>query len=253
MDNSSRLFRKAVIGGFNKDDVIDYIESMKNEFFEYRKQVETTIGELNQKIKELEEAGNAVCPTQEPSEKEPDSDPLEPLESEFKNNVSFSVGEINAATDHLKKTADKLCENLTEFMDKISSNCISVTVEAPIRQTDDADEPTEEPVPELKDLIGDEAVGADKPSDEEIASAYQQAIRIKGSSVLHDAFNQGENDSVSPDDQKQREQKEDSFSQLLDSILSAGEINEQTPAYEKKEENEKSILDDLLSSSSFFD
>ncbi len=253
MDNSNRLFRKAVIGGFNKDDVIDYIESMKNEFFEYRKQVETTIGELNQKIKELEEAGNAVCQTQEPSEKEPGFDPLAPFESEFKNNVSFSVDEINAATDHLKKTADKLCENLTEFMDKISSNCISVTVEAPIRQADDAGKPSEEPVPELKDLLGDEAVDADKPSDEEIAAAYQQAIRIKGSSILHEAFNKDDNDAVLPENEKHREPKDDSFSQLLDSILSVGERNKQTPWEEKKEENEKSILDDLLSSSSFFD
>ena len=33
MSSSERLFRNSVFGGFNKDDVIDYIENMKNEFF----------------------------------------------------------------------------------------------------------------------------------------------------------------------------------------------------------------------------
>ncbi|MGN1444600.1 MAG: hypothetical protein ACI4XE_12210 [Acutalibacteraceae bacterium] len=245
MDNSNRLFRKAVIGGFNKDDVIDYIESMKNEFFEYRKQVEETIGELNQKIKELEEAGNVIREPDEPSVSEHLSDDLEPFESEFKNNVSFSVGEINAATDHLKKTADKLCENLTEFMDKISANCISVTVEAPVSQTKNEDKEPEDPVPEFADLVGSDDTDIDKPSASEIAAAYQQAIQIKGSAILSDAFKEtDETDDTSAEN-------ETSFSQLLDSILSAGQAREKASEEEKKEE-ENSILDDLLSSSTFF-
>ena len=60
MSSSERLFRNSVFGGFNKDDVIDYIENMKNEFFEYRSQVEQTVKELNKKIAALESEAKAA-------------------------------------------------------------------------------------------------------------------------------------------------------------------------------------------------
>lgn len=248
MDNSNRLFRKAVIGGFNKDDVIDYIESMKNEFFEYRKQVEATIGELNQKIKELEEAGSIIREPDLPSVPDHISDEFEPFENEFKNNVSFSVDEINAATDHLKQTADKLCENLTEFMDKINSSYIAVTVQAPVDETKKADEKPEESISELTDLL-DDATEIDKPSADEIAAAYQQAIRTKGDSILAEMFSESDDDIPSADNEKP---VDDSFSQFLDSILSAAEVPAEPPK-EKEKKEETSILDNLLSSSTFFD
>ena len=248
MDNSNRLFRKAVIGGFNKDDVIDYIESMKNEFFEYRKQVEATIGELNQKIKELEEAGSVIRDPDAPSAPVHIPDELEPFENDFKNNVSFSVDEINAATDHLKQTADKLCENLTEFMDKINSSYIAVTVQAPVDEAKKADEKPEDSISELTDLL-DDTTDVDKPSADEIAAAYQQAIRFEGDSILTDIFKESDDDTPSAENEKP---VNDSFSQFLDSILSAAEVPAEPSANEEKKE-ETSILDDLLSSSTFFD
>ena len=53
MNKEYTSFRKAAFGGFNRRDVISYIEKMRNESFEYKKQVEETVKSLNEKIREL--------------------------------------------------------------------------------------------------------------------------------------------------------------------------------------------------------
>lgn len=243
MDHSNRLFRKAVFGGFNKDDVIDYIESMKNEFFEYKKQVEETINELNQKIAELEQIASAAAVAAEAAACEQNPVVCEESGSDQQSGVDFSVTAINAATNHLKETADKLCENLTDFMEKISSSCISVTVEAPVSDASGDGQETSELSPDPTDPINDTAGEGEKPSSEEIAAAYQQAIQIRGNCVLSDTF--GQSDESTPTESAS------SFSQLLDSILYLSRTQD-APAQEEKKPEEPSILDDLLSSSRFF-
>lgn len=246
MDNSNRLFRKAVFGGFNKDDVIDYIESMKNEFFEYRKQVEATIGELNKKISELEQAGNAVPETVESSFSD-NAMAAETEDNELTNNVNFSVDEINAATNHLKETADKLCESLTDFMDKISTSCISVTVEAPVKN--ETDNSFVESIFTEPDEIPQEA--AETPSPEEIAEAYRQALRMKGDNILASAFSQENKDEDVEASCENENEQSSTFSDLLDSILNAHEPKREGTCEREDKADDKSILDGLLSSSAF--
>lgn len=244
MDNSNRLFRKAVFGGFNKDDVIDYIESMKNEFFEYRKQVEKTIGDLNKKISELEQTGNVIAESDEYSFSAETLSAAEPDVNELKSNVSFSVEEINDATNHLKATADKLCESLTEFMEKISSSCISVTVEAPLAKEAD------KPQPESLHTEPDESLKEENkaPTPEEIAEAYRKALKIKGDNVLASAFKQ--EDDVNAPCENEAEQNS-TFSDLLDSILNAHEPVSESTCEKEDKADDASLLDGLLSSSAF--
>ena len=88
MDQMNRMFRKATFGGFNKEDVMQYIENMKNEFFDYKAQVEETIRALNEKL--------ALA---EPND--PEAQPL----AEQPTDTATS---INEATAHLKQVADEL-------------------------------------------------------------------------------------------------------------------------------------------------
>ena len=62
-------------------------------------------------------------------------------------------------------------------------------------------------------------------------------------------FKESDDDTPSAENEKP---VDDSFSQFLDSILSAAEVPAEPSANEEKKE-ETSILDDLLSSSTFFD
>ena len=54
MESSFNKFRKAKFGGFNRKDVIDYIEKIQNEFFSYKKETDETVSRLREKISELE-------------------------------------------------------------------------------------------------------------------------------------------------------------------------------------------------------
>ena len=108
MDKRFGTFRKATFGGFNRKDVISYIEKIKNETFEYRCQVEDTINKLNSKIAELEAAlasdGKAA---------------VAPIS--IKGGASVEeYTDIKDATRHLKEVADELCSSLGEFIEKLS-------------------------------------------------------------------------------------------------------------------------------------
>lgn len=141
MSNADRLFRNTVFGGFNKDDVIDYIENMKNEFFEYRSQVEQTIKELNEKITSLQE--EALTAKKEAAEIVASSQAAvaaaeeKAAEAETKSaelaakTEPDAAEEINSAADKLRRVADELCDSLTGFLDRISKSSIAVTVEQP--------------------------------------------------------------------------------------------------------------------------
>ncbi len=114
MENNFNKFRRAAFGGFNREDVIRYIEKMKNEFFDYKKEVELTVEQLNSKIRELEEAYEAVS-TPMLSER---TAVIE--EAEEVNPVS----DINEATRKLRSVADELCKNLSNFMVKVTENSV---------------------------------------------------------------------------------------------------------------------------------
>jgi len=98
MNGMNRLFRKATFGGFNKEDVMQYIETMKTEFFDYKAQVEETIHELNEKLQAFEQSG----------------------ETSDVSAAVFQTGDpamsITEATDHLKQVADELCEKMNRLI-----------------------------------------------------------------------------------------------------------------------------------------
>lgn len=113
MEKEFSLFRKSAFGGFNRKDVISYIEKIRNESFEYRTQVENTVRDLNEKILELENAASHVMKNDGTA-----------LAVSDVNKVHFDEGcsgDISRATKHLKTVADELCRSLGEFIEKLSS------------------------------------------------------------------------------------------------------------------------------------
>lgn len=141
MNNADRLFRNSVFGGFNKDDVIDYIENMKNEFFEYRSQVEQTIKELNEKVAALREeavaakreAAEAVSSSKAAiaaAEEKAAEAAVRSAEMAAKSDPD-AADEINSAADKLRRVADELCDSLTGFLERIAQSSVAVTIEQP--------------------------------------------------------------------------------------------------------------------------
>lgn len=106
MDNTTKLFRKSPLG-FNREDVINYIERIKNDFYDYKTTSEKTVSELKEKINELEEA-LANNKTQE----------LQNIENDDVD-FSSSVSKINMAAEHLRETADKICDDIGGFLEKV--------------------------------------------------------------------------------------------------------------------------------------
>lgn len=138
MDNNNPLFRTAVFGGFNKDDVIDYIEKTKNEFYSYQKQVEETIISLKKKIRDLESIG-----LQMPLEEELTQFEEVDTSSNANDQIMSSVTEINEATELLRKTADLLCSSLGDFIDHIAQNSVPVQISTSNIPTYDDEEAAE--------------------------------------------------------------------------------------------------------------
>ncbi len=111
MEEKYISFRKAKVGGFNKKDVITYIEKMRNDFFDYKKAVELTIDQLNAKVGELE----AACEGTKEVVKEVIVEVPVPVEKD-----SDPLSDINEATSQLRLVADELCRSLSDFMSKFS-------------------------------------------------------------------------------------------------------------------------------------
>ena len=109
MDNVTKLFKTSAFG-FNRSDVINYIEKTRNDFYDYKVQTERTISDLNDKIKELEEALAAKDNTAS--------------DDKITDGIDFSssVSQINEAAYHLRETADKICDDIGDFLDKILSS-----------------------------------------------------------------------------------------------------------------------------------
>ena len=104
MEKEQRLFRKAAFGGFNKEDVISYIEKMKQEFAQYKQQVEETMDALNAQISDFQNAP-----------------PMLAEEADIAPREDAAVDSISAATEHLKEVGDALCLNLNALIDKLQS------------------------------------------------------------------------------------------------------------------------------------
>ena len=218
MSSSERLFRNSVFGGFNKDDVIDYIENMKNEFFEYRSQVEQTVKELNKKIAELESEAKAAKQKAAEADKRA-ADAVESSEAavaaaqkaaeeklalqkaaiEEKERAADPVGEISLATDRLRRVADEICDNLSSFIDRISESSIAVTIAQP------AEEPA---APAAKTDVPERNVTADS---KKASFADTESILSFIDGIL-----------ASNENRKKEEEKEEKGQSLLDDLLPNG-------------------------------
>lgn len=218
MSSSERLFRNSVFGGFNKDDVIDYIENMKNEFFEYRSQVEQTVKELNKKIAALESEAKAAKQKAAEADKRA-ADAVESSEAavaaaqkaaeeklalqkaalEEKERSTDPVGEISLATDRLRRVADEICDNLSSFIDRISESSIAVTIAQP------AEEPA---APVARTGVPESTVTA---AEKKVSFADTESILSFIDGIL-----------ASNENRKKEEEKEEKGQSLLDELLPNG-------------------------------
>ncbi len=123
--------RTTAFGGFNKQDVIAYIEKVKNDSYEEKNRLQKQMRELNEKITELEAQA---------AEFGEEKDKLVKRIGELSvsgESKNETVEEINEATNHLKNVADELCESLRDFMQRISENCYSVVLEGAESETEE--------------------------------------------------------------------------------------------------------------------
>ncbi len=152
MDKDFSSFRKSTFGGFNRKDVINYIEKMRNESYEYKKQVEETVKSLNEKIRELENAGLLI---QQAAAQEAPS----------QESAALDCADIGQATKHLKVVADELCRSLGDFMDKLSEKGLFDTADKEI--TAEAD--NEEKIDTVPDFVDGILASISYLSDSEVS------------------------------------------------------------------------------------
>lgn len=138
MDNNFSRLRKSTFGGFNKKDVIAYIEKVKNESYEYKTRIEKTVSELNAQVAELRKTADEALKEKEELLRQIGELTSGELSVVAKDSTNETVSEINEATTHLKNVADELCQSLREFMEKISENSVSVILEGTANEDEEA-------------------------------------------------------------------------------------------------------------------
>lgn len=208
--------RKSTFGGFNKQDVIAYIEKVKNDAYDEKNRLQKQVKELTDKIGDLEAQ---VLAFDEEKERLVKRIGELSVSGEGKNET---VEEINEATNHLKNVADELCQSLRDFMQRISENCCSVVIEGDENDTEE------------------EFDGAKFMAELE-AEIYAKLGVEEDESFEEDIFD--ENISV-------QEENQDKVSSILSSVgaFSSGD----TQKAEKEKEYEKdTTVSDILGSLSF--
>lgn len=206
--------RKSTFGGFNRQDVIAYIEKVKNEAYEEKNRLQKQVKELTDKIGELEAQVSSFD-----TEKDKLVKRIGELSvsSEGKNET---VEEINEATTHLKNVADELCQSLRDFMQRISENCCSVVIE-------DGDCEAEEEFDGEKFIAELEAEIYAKLGVEEAEYAAEESAQ--------------ESDA---------EEKNDKVSSILSSVSAFSSAEEHTTEKEKEDKKDTTVSD-ILGSLSF--
>ena len=164
--------RKSTFGGFNKQDVIAYIEKVKNEAYEEKNRLEKQVKDLKEKIGELESQVSSF---------ETEKDKLVKRIGELSvsgEGKNETVEEINEATNHLKNVADELCESLRDFMQRISENCCSVVIEgseAEAEEEFDGEKFIAELEAEIYAKLGVEETDEEKEDEEYAEDASEEA------------------------------------------------------------------------------
>ncbi len=213
--------RKSTFGGFNKQDVIAYIEKVKNEAYEEKNRLEKQVKDLKEKIGELESQVSSF---------ETEKDKLVKRIGELSvsgEGKNETVEEINEATNHLKTVADELCESLRDFMQRISENCCSVVIE------------------------GCEAEAEEEFDGEKFIAELEAEIYAK---LGVEEADKTDEDEESAEEESVQEPAEEEKNDKVSSILSA--VSAFSSCEEVKEEKEKasaadSTVSDILGSLSF--
>lgn len=176
MENNLSRLRKKAFGGFNRQDVVSYIERVKNESYTEKLRLENKIRELNLKIEELEQESVKTA-----KEKEELARMAQELNEQILSKIDESedpVSEINQATNHLKSVADELCSSLRDFIDRISENSYSVVLEQKDEEKDfDGEKFMAELEAELYSKLGfDEKNGVTQAAEESLEEAAEETV-----------------------------------------------------------------------------
>ncbi len=211
--------RKTTFGGFNKQDVIAYIEKVKNQAYEEKSRLQKQVKELTDKIGDLEAQVSAF---DEEKDKLVKRIGELSVSGEGKNET---VEEINEATNHLKNVADELCRSLRDFMERISENCCSVIIEDGECETEEEFDGAKfmaELEAEIYAKLGVEEAEKEEESEDDDEDAQPEAVQVK----------------------------DDKVSSILSSVSSFASVEESKEEKEVKTETDTTVSD-ILGSLSF--
>lgn len=113
-------FKKSFFGGFDRENVMDYIAEITDEFHKYKKETVLKVEEMKGKISELEKAYNSI------------------LEENEKLKAEISDFDAKESAQAEKPDIEKLIGSLTESMNVLIS----------VLSTEDGDEADEEKINE---------------------------------------------------------------------------------------------------------
>ncbi len=143
MDNNFSNLRKSTFGGFNRKDVVSYIERVRNVHYSEKSKMEKEISELKAQLEKSDEIiqqqaalisewESRVASALE--EKQELKEMAEKLNAEILASAEKveenPVSEINQATSRLRDVADELCNSLKDFIERISENSYSLVIES---------------------------------------------------------------------------------------------------------------------------
>ncbi len=115
VNNSNPVFRKTVFGGFNREDVINYIEKLKNEFFEYKTNTDSIISGLYEKINSLNDLLEETSSQLQVLKDKPQ------CSDDSKEDISVSLNKISKEASEIKSGADLVCLNFEDLIKLMGS------------------------------------------------------------------------------------------------------------------------------------
>lgn len=238
MENNFSKLRKTTFGGFNKKDVIAYIEKIKNESYEYKTQVEKTVKNLETQIDELKKAASEALEEREELIKQIGELTSGELTVVGKDGKNETVSEINEATSHLKNVADELCQSLREFMERISENSYSIVLEG---SNDEAEE----------DFDGEKLMA-------ELEAEIYAKLGVEETQEADEGADEAVEETAEEVTQEQpyfcEKEKDDKVNSILSIVSSFSPVNEnvdETAAEQAPEEKKDETVSNILGSLSF--
>ncbi len=226
MDNNFSNLRKSTFGGFNRKDVVAYIEKARNNHYSEKVRLEKELEELKAQLEEKEstiaQQKALICEWEsrvasELEEKQELMEIAERLKTEILANEEKDdnpVAEINQATSKLKDVADELCNSLKDFIERISENSYSLVIES-------------------------------KPEKEFDGKKILDEIEAQ----LHADLDKAQHESADEPESEKAEETDGVISSILSTISGFAVENQEQP--EEKEKEDDSAVSSILSGLSF--